>query len=115
MESLQPPPIGLGKDTEGNDAQESKPKKRKSKSKKGSKAKKRKGTSTRDKEIPQPDPPAHDEHGEDMDEILNTFNESYRGIIKMLPPSLRPCSSRHGEHSYTVFLCLMAMLNMRQS
>lgn len=37
-------------------------------------------------------------------ELVNSFKEEYRSLIESMPPQLRPTSSRHGEHSYTVSL-----------
>ena len=47
----------------------------------------------------EPDPTVEDET-----EILESFAQSYRAIIRALPCALWPSSTRHGEHSYTVFL-----------
>ena len=37
-------------------------------------------------------------------EVLETFLEAYRPVIQKLPVCLWPTSSKHGQHSYTVFL-----------
>ena len=53
--------------------------------------------------LKKPDPPV-DDHVEDRDMILQSFAEGYRPIITALPACLQPSSSKHGMHSYTVFL-----------
>ena len=37
-------------------------------------------------------------------EVLNTFPETYKAVIKSLPTCLWPTASKHGQHSYTVYL-----------
>ena len=35
-------------------------------------------------------------------EVINSFLEVYRGVIKTLPVCMWPTSTKHGQHSYTV-------------
>lgn len=37
-------------------------------------------------------------------DIMATFPDSYQAIIKTLPVALWPCGTKHGQHSYTVWL-----------
>ena len=37
-------------------------------------------------------------------EILESFEEKYKDVLKMLPPVLWPSSVKHGAHSYTATL-----------
>ena len=37
-------------------------------------------------------------------EVLGSFPEAYQGVIKSLPACLCPTTTKHGQHSYTVFL-----------
>ena len=37
-------------------------------------------------------------------EVLETFPEVYQGVIKSLPDCLCPTTTKHRQHSYTVFL-----------
>ena len=96
---MDPPPVpavAANQDTGGDDQEEgpqpkSRPKKRKSTA--SSSSKKKKAATSND------DP-------EDPEVVLESFLEGYRPIIKALPISLRPVSSRHGAHSYTLWLAI---------
>ena len=37
-------------------------------------------------------------------EVLESFEEEYKGIIDLLPEDLKPLSITHGKHSYTRFV-----------
>ena len=90
VEGLDPDPVSAGINRE----------RRKRKGADGSKKKKTKKAKTDKKNAP--DTPALSQ--EDERTVLESFSEQYQTIIRKLPISLRPLSTRHGEHSYTVFL-----------
>lgn len=105
--ALDPPPapaVATGEAGEGGERKKvKKTKKRKSSSSK-KKAKARKVI----KEAPKEDEPEETE-----DAILESFLQGYRPIIRSLPVSLRPSSTRHGEHSYTVYLDVDYFLDLQ--
>ena len=37
-------------------------------------------------------------------EVLDSFEDKYKDVLKMLPPVLWPSSTKHGAHSYTATL-----------
>lgn len=101
--SLDPPPVPAvaDKDNTGEGDNEeipkakSKAKKRKSNASSSSKKKKKADTC--------------DNAPEDPKDVVASFLEGYQPIINALPVSLRPVSSRHGAHSYTLYLAIHSL------
>lgn len=68
------------------------------KTKKGKKAKSNK--KKRSSNTPSPTTPKAEDPPKA--EVVNSFLEVYRGVIKSLPVCVWPTSTKHGQHSYTV-------------
>lgn len=103
---LNPSPALLNQESDSQELEEVSPvnvesKKRKGRrdKRRGKKSKKETGASTKTS----PAEPALVPVPSDGD-IASTFPPEYADVIKGLPSSLQPTSTRHGKHSYTVYL-----------
>lgn len=94
--SLDPPPIKV-------DRKKKPAKKRSQADKPEPKAKRQKKTKT-DKRASRPASPARAASGENVYEIISSFEKHYQEVIRKLPKMFWPTSTKHGKHSYTVTL-----------
>lgn len=75
------------------------------KKRKGSRmGKSKKGKGKKAKTTSSPEPASSSSPAATRAEVLNTFPETYKAVIKSLPTCLWPTASKHGQHSYTVYL-----------
>lgn len=78
---------------------------------KGKGGQKKRAKTAASKKTPSPPPappaalvPAEVGSRENEGDVINSFDAAYVDIIKGLPEILQPTSTRHGKHSYTVYL-----------
>ena len=101
LNELDPPPVSVEPAKKTN--------KRKSSSSKNPKSPKPKSKKSRPKPL---ESPGATQGSDRTLEVLESFEEMYRGLIKKLPLPLWPTSKRHGAHSYTVILVCLTHANV---